>query len=130
MNPIVPALNMVDLGNLVRGWVEQDTTVERLNKEVQSARVTRQKYETEILRQLKMSNYPKAIIQIGGGRIVVNDEKHSQPLTFKLLEEILHEYYRIRPATVQNRDETGDILKFIKSHRRFETLLKLKRQMS
>ena len=126
--PLPIALNMQDLGNIIRQWVHFDTLVANFNKQVQSARQFRDKFEKEILQKLKGSNYEKAIIQIGGGRIIVSDEKHTQPLTFKTLEELLHEYYRQRPAQIQNKDETADILKFIKSHRSFETHSKLKRQ--
>jgi hypothetical protein len=122
------ALNMQDLGNLIRHWVHFDTIVANFNKQVQNARQVRDKYEKEILIKLKGSNYERAVIQIDGGRIIVNDEKHAQPLTFKSLEELLHEYYRQRPSHITTKDETADILKFIKSHRSFETCTKLKRQ--
>jgi hypothetical protein len=126
--PLPLSLNMQDLGNLIRHWVHFDTLVANFNKQVQNARQVRDKYEKEILQKLKGSNYEKAVIQIDGGRIIVNDEKHTQPLTFKSLEELLHEYYRQRPSQMQTKDETAEILKFIKSHRSFETYSKLKRQ--
>jgi len=126
--PLPISLNMQDLGNLIRHWVHFDTIVANFNKQVQNARQVRDKFEKEILQTLKGSKYEKAVIQIGGGRIIVADEKHTQPLTFKSLEEILHEYYRQRPVQTPNKDETDDILKFIKSHRSFETHPKLKRQ--
>ena len=128
--PLPISLNMQDLGNLIRHWVHFDTIVANFNKQVQNARQVRDKYEKEILSKLKSSNYEKAVIQIAGGRLTVNDEKHTQPLTFKTLEELLHEYYRQRSNQPQNKDETDDVLKFIKSHRSFETHTKLKRQVN
>lgn len=111
------ALNMADLGKIVRQWVYVDSTVSNLNKELQKARKERDQYEEIILRQLKQANYEKAVIQIDGGRLTVNEEKHHQALTFKSLEEMLHMYYR-RPGA--KRDETADILKFVKENRTFE----------
>jgi hypothetical protein len=128
--PLPVSLNMQDLGNIIRQWVHFDTLVANFNKQVHNARQFRDKIEKEILQKLKGSNYEKAVIQIAGGRIIVSDEKHTQPLTFKTLEELLHEYYRQRPVQHQNKDETADILKFIKTHRSFETYYKLKRQIT
>jgi len=118
------SLNMNDLGNLVRHWVHYDTLITNYNKQVNDARRERDRYEETILVKLKQANYEKAIIQIENGRLSVNEEKQYQNLTFKSLEELLHLYYR---STTGKKDETGDILKFIKDNRTFELLKRLKR---
>ena len=118
------SLNMNDLGNLVRHWVHFDTLITNYNKEVNDARRERDRYEEIILVKLKQANYEKAIIQIENGRLSVNEEKQYQNLTFKSLEELLHLYYR---STTGKKDETVDILKFIKNNRTFELLKRLKR---
>jgi anti-sigma factor RsiW len=118
------SLNMADLGKLVRHWVHSDMTVSNLNRELLKVRKERDEYEEVILRQLKQANYEKAVIQIDGGRLTVNEEKHHQALTFKSLEEMLHMYYR-RPGP--RKDETADILKFIKENRTFEIEKRLKK---
>lgn len=121
------SLNMQELGNIVRHWVHFDTLIANFNKQIQNARQVRDKYEQDIIARLKGSNNDKAVIQIEGGRIVLNEEKHTQPLSFKSLEELLHMYYRQRKPGTPPHDETGDILKFIKANRAFETNVKLKR---
>lgn len=121
-------LNMQELGNLVRQWVHFDTLVETLNRQISVERQRRERYEQEILGRLKASNYEHAIIQIAGGRISATEVRHSQGLTFKLLEELLHNYYTQKPGPY--RDETADILKFIKSNRGSEVTKRLKRQMT
>ena len=121
------SLNMADLGKLVRNWVHSDMTVSNLNRELLKVRKERDEYEEVILRQLKQANYEKAVIQIDGGRLTVNEEKHHQALTFKSLEEMLHMYYR-RPGA--RKDETADILKFIKENRTFEIMKRLKKTAS
>ena len=118
------ALNMEDLGKMVRHWVYFDTLISNFNKQIQDARKERDKYEETILIKLRPSNYEKAVIQIDGGRLIVNEEKQHQALTFKSLEELLHMYFRTSGG---RKDETTDILKFIKENRTFEILKRLKR---
>ena len=81
--------------------------------------------EDKIIRTLQGANYEHAVIQIAGGRILVNEERKSQGLTFKSLEDMLHEYFRQRPGPFQ--DETAAILKFIKGHRQVELVKRLKK---
>lgn len=122
------ALNMSDLGNLVRHWVYYDGQVSHLNRQAAAARATREQFEDRIIHSLQQARYETAVIQIAGGRILVNEEKKSQTLTFKSLEEMLHEYYRQRPGPFL--DETASILKFIKGHRQVETVKRLKKVMA
>jgi hypothetical protein len=66
------------------------------------------------------------VIQIGGGgRLIVSEDKHTTPLTFTNIESLLHQYYAKKPGT---RDETADIIKFIKEKRETTTTPCLKRQ--
>ncbi len=120
--------NMSELGSLVRNWVHYDSQVVALNKQMAAIRKAREENEEKILGILARANYNQAIIQIAGGRLVVNEEKHSQALTFKSLENMLHEYFRQRPGPFQ--DETAAILKFIKGHRQMEMVRRLKKIMT
>jgi hypothetical protein len=124
---IVPAsLDMKDLGDQVRNWVHYDNLVSTLNKQVQFARQTRDKYEDDIIRKLRSAKYEKAVLQIAGGRILLADDRHSKPITYTSLEESLHAYFRQKQGLI--RDETADILKFIKGNRQVEVSQRLKRQ--
>jgi len=123
MGSIVP-LDTTQLGNDVRYWVHYDNTVTKLNKDIQSARYSRQKYEDSIIQTLQVAKQEKAVLQITGGRILISNEKHSKPLTFASLELMLHEYFTQRPG----KDDTLEIIKFIKGHREVEISHKLKRQ--
>jgi hypothetical protein len=122
----IAPIDMSDLGNQVRHWVHYDNLVSKLNKEVQINRNTRDKYEQDIIQKLKVAKYEKAVLQIAGGRILMTDDKYTKPLTFTTLEESLHAYFRQKPTPV--KDETLDILKFIKNNRTIEITQKLKRQ--
>ena len=121
-------LNMADLGSLVRHWVHFDGQVSQLNRQAAAARASRDQYEQRILDTLKQARYDTAVIQIAGGRITVAEEKKSQTLTFKSLEDMLHEYFRQRPGPYQ--DETAAILKFVKGHRQVESVRRLRKIMA
>jgi hypothetical protein len=70
-----------------------------------------------------------AIIQIAGGRLVINEERHSQPLTLHRIEELLRSYYIAKGASAAGHlDETPNIMKFIKQQRGFEVNKRLKKQ--
>ena len=124
--PSTPSINMDDLGNQVRHWVHFDNLLMDLNKQVQNTRHKKQTFENTILQTLKNSNYEKAVLQIAGGRILAVEEKHAKPLTFTSLELMLHEYYRQRASP--GKDETDEIIKFVKGHRTLDVIRKLKRQ--
>lgn len=116
-------IDLHSFGSLVQGWVKADVAVTNFNREALKMRKDRDAYEVEILRTLKQANHEKAVIQITGGKLVVADDKHTQPLTFTSLEEMLRSYYMVSGR----RDETKEILKYIKENRTVEHGLKLKR---
>jgi len=122
------SLDLQSLGNLVRSWVHYDTLTANFNKQAQNTRRERDTYEEQILTVLRASNYDKAIIQISGGKLMVHEEKHSQPLTFTSLQDLLHSYYTNKKPG--GADETAAIIKFIKENRTVQSGLKLKRVMN
>lgn len=118
------ALNTQELGNLIRYWVHYDDMVAGLNKQIQNVRKLRTTYEAQILQRLSASKQETAIIQIGGGKVTVADEKQAQPLSFKTLETLLHEYHLQKKKPL---DETAEILKFIRAQREVHVTKCLKR---
>ena len=116
-------IDLSSFANLVQGWVRSDMAVANYNKEATRMRKERDLYEQQILRTLKDANHEKAVIQITGGKLVVADDKTTQPLTFTSLEEMLHSYF----TAAGRRDETKEIVKYIKDNRTVEHGLRLKR---
>jgi hypothetical protein len=116
-------IDLSTFANLVQGWVRSDMAVANYNKEATRMRKERDVYEQQILRTLKDANHEKAVIQITGGKLVVADDKTTQPLTFTSLEEMLHSYF----TSAGRRDETKEIVKFVKENRTVEHSLRLKR---
>jgi hypothetical protein len=124
-------MNTQELGNIVRNWVHYDNLTSSLSKQTQSARKIRDEFEAKILQQLHVHNMETAVIQIQGGRLVVSEEKHTQPLTLSRIEEGLHAFYaeqKIKSGGRPVSDETGSIMKFLKSHRDVEVVKRLKKQ--
>ena len=127
--PVPPAAGggtlIQQIGNLVRHWVHYDDTIVELNKQVKSARDTRKSYEANILQMLKTTNITNPVIQIVGGRIILGEDKQQEPLNYTNLPSLLHQYDAKKPGA---RDETEDIMKFIKANRETRATQCLKRQ--
>jgi hypothetical protein len=116
-------VNKEDVANLIRNYVHYDNLVSNFQKQTTNARIVRDDFETRIINELKNSKMQNAIIQIVGGKLKVVEERHTNPLSFKGLEESLHEYYKSKKIS----DDTSSVIKFVKENRTFETTLKLKK---
>ena len=118
-----PLVNTTELANWVRNWVHYDNFATSMYRQTANARKVRDEFEEKILGSLRVSKMENAVIQIAGGRLVVNEERHSQPLTFTRMEEHLHAYF----ASKGQADETDSIVKFMKKQRGYEVHKKLKK---
>lgn len=119
-----PPVNTQEVGFLVRNWVHYDNLATGLYRQTINARKVREEFETKILDSLRASNMENAVIQIAGGRLHVQEERHNQPLSLTRIEEILHTYYVSRNLP----DDTNNIMKFMKKQRGFEVVKKLRKQ--
>jgi len=108
-------LNTQSLADMIRSWVHFDNLAATFTRQAQQARTARSRWETQVIDYLRKTNMANAIVQIAGGRLVITEEKHANPLTLQRLEALLHEYYSKRPAG--SNDETADIMNYIKSNR-------------
>ena len=126
IQPITTAapVNAQEIGFLVRNWVHYDNLATALYRQTLNARKVRDEFETKILEALRTSNMENAVIQIAGGRLIVQEERHNQPLSLTRIEEILHTYYVSRNLP----DDTTNIMKFMKKQRGFEVVKKLRKQ--
>ncbi len=114
------------LGNLIRHWVHHNSILNELNRQIREARSARKEYEDQVLKILRAANMTNPVIQIGGGeRLIVANERHTQPLSLRNLEELLTQYYKQKPGS---RDETKEILKHIRAQRESETVQVLRKQ--
>jgi hypothetical protein len=65
-----------------------------------------------------------AVIQIAGGRLVIHEERHNQPLTLGRIEDLLHSYF----VSKNLPDETQNMMKHFRKQREYEVHKKLKKQ--
>jgi len=126
---IVPATNtqsnIQQIGNLIRHWVHYDNTVVNINKQLKTARDVRNNYESQVIQLLRSTNMVNPVIQTASGRVIISEDKHHAPLTFTSVEGLLHQYYAKKAGS---KDETSDIIKFIKANRETHVTPCLKRQ--
>jgi hypothetical protein len=117
-------LNTQSLAEMIRSWVHFDNLAATFTRQSQQARTARSRWEVQIIDYLRQTSMVNAIIQIAGGRLTVNEEKHANPLTLQRLESLLHEYFSKK--TAGSNDETTDIMAYIKANRgtNVETRLK------
>lgn len=120
-----PPVNTQELAFLIRNWVHYDNLASSLYRQTTNARKVRDEFETKILQGLRSANMENAVIQIAGGRLVVHEERHNQPLTLGRLEEVLHGYFSSKPGSL---DDTQNIMKFMRKQRGYEVVKRLKKQ--
>lgn len=122
-------MNTQELGNYVRNWVHYDNLTTSLSKQTTNARRVRDDFEGKILDQLHANKMENAVIQIQGGRLLVGEERHTQPLTLARIEEGIHAYFVEQKRLGKTvADETPGIMRFIKTHRPVEITKRLKKQ--
>lgn len=121
---LAPPINAQELAFQVRNWVHYDNLATTFYRQTANARKVRDEFESKILTGLRTSNMENAVIQIAGGRLVVNEERHNQPLTLGRIEELLHAYFLEKHAP----DDTQNIMKYMRKQRGFEVVKRLKKQ--
>ena len=119
-----PPINTQEIGFHVRNWVHYDNLSNSLYRQTVNARKVRDEFETKIIDSLRASNMENAVIQIAGGRLILQEERHNQPLTLTRIEEILHTYFVSRNLP----DDTSNMMKFLKKQREFKVASKLRKQ--
>lgn len=122
--PVPVGPNTQDIAHSVRNYIHYDNLATGLYRQTVNARKVRDEFEEKILSDLRTHNMEHAVIQIAGGRLVVHEERHNQPITLGRMEELLHAYFISRNI----HDDTQSMMKFIKKQRGYETVKRLKKQ--
>jgi hypothetical protein len=113
------------LGNQVRSYLHYDQLASNLFKQSTRARQVAGDFEQKVIQQLEQSRMEKAVLQIGGGHLNVIEEKTPHSLTLSKITSLIHGYYASRGTKV--RDETEDILRYIRANRGSEIKKRLKK---
>lgn len=126
--PMQAAITPVDdsaFPTWVRNWIHYDTLASSLYKQAINARKVREGYEEKILESLERRKMLNAMLQLKQGKYQAVEEVHNSPLSFAAIEGILHAYFKSKGATA--RDETLDIIAFMKQHRQQTRTLRLRK---
>jgi len=107
----------------VRSWIHYNGLASTFLKQSLRARQVRDEYETKVIEHLAQNQMENAIIQISDGRLSVVEERVPRSLTMKNIETLLHGYF----ATKGGRDETTDVMNYLRGHRGVDRVKHLKR---
>lgn len=110
------------IGPSVRYWLHYSNLAASFFKQYGSARKIRDEYEKTIIFTLQQRNIENAIIQISGGQIRIQSKREPVQLSLTRIEELLGTYFRQRGG----KDETKDIMLFLKANRGYNTTKLLK----
>lgn len=111
-----------NIGTLVRHWLHCDKLASTFYKQAHRNTTLKNEYEGQIIHALKQRGMINAIIQTGSGTLNVVEEKNPKSLTLIKIEELLNSYFSMRGG----KNETRDIMNFIKGNRGYDVRLKLK----
>lgn len=115
-----------ELVDIVRHWVHFDNLAETLSKQVNNARTMRKTFEDKILTLLDTLGIRNAQLQITGAVLQRDVDTKPYDLSWTLLEEQLHNYYR----TKGKQDETASVIEFIRKNRGTKTTESLKKTLT
>ena len=110
------------IGTYVRYWLHYKNLASSLYKQFGAARKVQDDYEKQVIGTLQRTGMENAMIQINGGNIQVADKREPNPLSLTKIEELLHGYYRQKGG----RDETMDIMTFLRANRGYSLSKTLK----
>jgi hypothetical protein len=112
-----------ELSDAVRHWVHFDNLAESLNKQINNVRTLRSQYESRVLELLEGAGLKKANLKITGATLSCATRYKQNDLSWTLLEDQLHDYFKSRGQ----RDDTKDVLGFLQRHRGGRTVEYLKK---
>lgn len=118
-----PPTAQQELVDAVRHWVHFDNLAESLTKQVTNARNMRTQFEEKVLKLLDSTGMRSAVIQITGATLQRQTRSKAADLSWTMLEEQLHEYYKAKGRP----DETAAVLEFLQTHRGSKTVEYLKK---
>jgi len=110
------------IGPSVRYWLHYSNLAASFFKQYGTARKIRDDYEKTIISTLQQRNIENAIIQISGGQIRIQSKREPVQLSLTRIEELLGNYFRQRGG----KDETKDIMLFLKANRGYNNTKSLK----
>ena len=94
----------------IQNWVSLDNKIKAMNEEIKALRQNRTNLTNHIFDYAESNNLENAVIQISDGKLKFQNVKHTSPLTFKFVKEVLDE-------CIGNDDTVNKIIKIMKTKR-------------
>jgi hypothetical protein len=110
------------IGTSVRYWLHYSNLASSFFKQYGSARRIRDEYEKTIISTLQQRKMENATIQISGGQINIQTKREPVQLSLTRVEELISGYFKQRGG----KDETKDIMLFLKANRGYHVTTSLK----
>jgi hypothetical protein len=110
------------IGTSVRYWLHYSNLAASFFKQYGSARRIRDQYEKTIISTLQQRKMELATIQISGGQINMITKREPVQLSLTRVEELISGYFKQRGG----KDETKDIMLFLKANRGYHITTSLK----
>ena len=111
----------MSLEDSIKEWVRLDNKHSELNNELKQLRDKKNECSNDIINFFELKDIENPTINITGGKINFVDQKISNPLSYKFLEDCFKEYFE------NNDEKCEELLNFIKSKRTYSNNKNLKR---
>jgi hypothetical protein len=106
----------VEFRGHVHNWITYETEAKKLHIRISAIRASRNEEEAQIVGILRTRGMERAALQTRTGTINMAPHIITPNMSFSLLEELLPGYF----ASIGQRNQTADVLAYIRNHRKSE----------
>ena len=104
----------------IQSWVTTDKKIRSLNEQLKALREERNNANETIMEYVETNKLANATIKISDGKLRFTSARQTAPLTLKYLNECL-------TKCIQNEEQVGLIMKYIKESRNVKYMPDIKR---
>ena len=104
----------------IQNWVTTDNKIRSLNEELKALREERNNANESIMTYVETNKLANATVKISDGKLRFTSARQTAPLTLKYLNECL-------TKCIQNEEQVGLIMKYIKESRNVKYIPDIKR---
>ena len=114
---------MDDFNKNVIKWINYDNEIKKYNNKIKNLRSEKNSFEGEILLYIENNNLQDNIFNLPSysSKVQYNTNKSYETISYKFLEDKLNKFFN-------DSDKASELLEFIKSERKYENKISLKRQ--
>ena len=110
----------MELQESIKKWVTLDNNLTKINKQLKTIRDEKNQLTTYLVNYFNENDKPFPKINISDGKLNFIEVKQYNTISYKFLEECLSDFYN-------DKEKTDEILNFIKTRRKYNTTVTIKR---